>query len=727
MSANPSPSGVGVDRSFDSARRSFLKSGAAASCGLVIAISLPGGLSGCSEGPKSSGKLAYLEPNAWLKIGTDDSVTFFCDKSEMGQGVYTSLPMLIAEELGVGVDRIKVEFAPPGDQYINKLLGGQLTGGSTSIREGWEKLRKAGATARHLLIAAACEEWGSDPRTCRTENGMVINAHGKRLKFGEVAEAAAKLTPPKDVALKPADKFTIIGKPQRRKDTPAKVDGTAVYGIDVKLPGMLYAALAQSPTLGGSVKTFDDEAARSMPGVVAVVLTSTGLAVVADSWWRARKARDTLKIEWEAGPNAALNDARIMQALRKGAADEGRVARNDGDVEAALKSAARVIRAEYELPLLAHATLEPQNCTADVRADGADIYVPTQVQQIAQAAAAKAAGLDVAKVKVHTTFLGGGFGRRLEVDFIPAAVEASKAVRKPVKLVWTREDDMTHDAYRPPAFDQVAAGLDAKGRITAWKLHLTGPSITARMFPAVVQDAVDPFAVEAAANYPYDVANVRVDFRQQEIGIDVGYWRSVSHALNCFVAESFMDEVAVATRRNQVEMRKELLQKQPRFLNVLNLVARESYFGRPHPGHAHGLALMEGYGTYMAQVADISLENGKVKVHRIWCAADCGTQINPDTVMAQIESSVLFGYSALMWGEINLHGGRVQQTNFHQYRVARMNEAPRVDCYLVDSTEAPGGIGEPATALVAPAVCNAIYAATGRRLRSLPLSRHRLA
>jgi isoquinoline 1-oxidoreductase beta subunit len=723
MSANPSPSGVGVDRSFDPARRAFLKTGAAAG-GLVIAIALP--LSGCSEGPKSSGKLAYLEPNAWLRIGTDDSVTFFCDKSEMGQGVYTSLPMLIAEELGVGVDRIQVEFAPPGDSYINNLLGGQVTGGSTSIRDGWEKLRKAGATARHLLIAAACEEWGSDPRTCRTENGMVINSHGKRLRFGDVAEAASKLAPPKEVALKPADKFTIIGKPQRRKDTPAKVDGTAVYGIDVKLPGMLYAALAQSPTLGGSVKTFDDEAARSMPGVVAVVLTSSGLAVVADSWWRARKARDSLKIDWEAGPNAALNDARILQTLRKGAADDGRVARNDGDVDVALESAARVIRAEYELPLLAHATLEPQNCTADVRADGADIYVPTQVQQIAQAAAAKAAGLDAAKVRVHTTFLGGGFGRRLEVDFIPAAVEASKAVRKPVKLIWTREDDMTHDAYRPPAFDQVAAGLDAKGRIIAWKLHLTGPSITARMFPAVVEKAVDPFAIEAAANYPYDVPNVRVDFRQQEIGIDVGYWRSVSHALNCFVAESFMDELAVATRRNQVEFRKELLQKQPRFLKVLNLVARESYFGRPYPGHAHGLALMEGYGTYMAQVADISLQNGKVKVHRIWCAADCGTQVNPDTVMAQIESSVLFGYSALMWGEINLQGGRVQQTNFHQYRVARMNEAPRVDCYLVDSTEDPGGIGEPATALVAPAVCNAIYSATGRRIRSLPLARHRL-
>lgn len=705
-------------------RRAFLKTSAGISGGLILALSLPG----CGNKPAATGETKFVTPNAWLRIGTDNSVTFFCDKSEMGQGVYTALPMLLAEELGVSVEQIHVEFAPPGDQYINNLIGGQITGGSTSVRDGWEKLRKAGATARHLLVAAAAEEWGVNPRNCKVADGVIISPQFKKLKFGEVAEAAAKLPVPKDVALKPADQFTVIGKPRRRKDTPAKVDGSAVFGIDVKLPNMLYAALAQPPMLGGSVKTFDDEKARGMPGVVATVLTSSGVAVVADSWWRAKKARDALTIEWDAGPNAALNDAKIAQTLRKGAADDGRVARNDGDVDAAIKSAARVVRADYELPLLAHATLEPQNCTADVRADGVDIHVPTQVQQIAQAAAAKAAGVDVTKVKVHTTFLGGGFGRRLEVDFIPAAVEASKAVKRPVKLIWTREDDMTHDAYRPPAFDQATAAFDAKGKLTAWKLHLTGPSITARMFPAVVEKMVDPFAVEAAANYPYDVPNVRVDFRQQEIGINVGYWRSVSHALNCFVAESFMDELAFAQRKGPAEFRRALLEKQPRFLKVLDLVTHESRFGYPPRGHAHGLAVMEGYGTYMAQVVEISIENsGKVKLHRVFCAADCGQQVNPDTVVAQIESSILFGYSALMWGEINLQGGRVQQTNFDSYRVARMNEAPRIDAYLVDSREAPGGIGEPATALVAPAVCNAIFSGTGRRIRSLPLSRHRMA
>lgn len=719
MSANPT-----VDQELDASRRAFLKTSAAVGGGLVIALTLPG----CGRKPAASGETTYTHPNAWLRIGTDNSVTFYCDRSEMGQGVYTALPMLLAEELGVSLAQIQVEFAPPGDAYVNNLLGGQITGGSTSVRDGWDKLRKAGATARHLLVAAAAAEWGVDARTCKVDEGVVISPQYKKLKFGEVAAAAAKLPVPADVPLKPAEQFTLIGKPQRRKDTPAKVDGSAVYGIDVRLPGMLYAALAQPPVLGGTVKTFNDEKARAMPGVVATVLTSSGVAVVADNWWRAKKARDALQIEWDAGPNAALNDARIAQTLRKGAAADGRVARNDGDVDAAIKSAARVIRADYELPLLAHATLEPQNCTADVRAEGVELYVPTQVQQIAQAAAAKAAGVDASKVTVHTTFLGGGFGRRLEVDFIPAAVEASKAVRKPVKLLWTREDDMTHDAYRPPAFDQATGAFDAKGKLTAWRLHLTGPSITARMFPAAVEKNVDPFAVEAAANYPYDVPNVRVDFRQQEIGINVGYWRSVSHSLNCFVAECFMDELAFTQRKGPAEFRRALLEKQPRFLKVLDLVTHEARFGYPPRGHAHGLAIMEGYGTYMAQVADITIENdGKVKVHRVYCAADCGQQVNPDTVVAQIESSILFGYSALMWGQINLHGGRVRQTNFDSYPVARMNDAPRVDAYLIDSHEAPGGIGEPATALVAPAVCNAIFQGSGRRLRSLPLARHHMA
>jgi isoquinoline 1-oxidoreductase subunit beta len=709
-------------------RRDFVRSSVAITGGLVLGVSL----TGCKPAAKEAATPAPLQTvsaNSWLKIGTDDSITFLCDRSEMGQGVYTALPMLLAEELGVAVNRIKVEFAPPGNEYTNALLGGQVTGGSTSIRDAWEKLRKAGAQAREMLVAAAAAEWQVKASECRVEDGFVIAPKGERISFGSVAVAASKLPVPADVKLKPASAFSVIGKPQKRLDTAAKVDGTAVYGIDVKLDGMLYAALSQPPVLLGKVKSFDASKAKGMPGVRAVVQTSSGVAVVADSWWQARQARDALQIEWDRGANAGLSDARISQGLRRAAAATGLVARKEGDIDAGLKGAARVVRADYELPLLAHATLEPQNCTADVKADGCDLYVPTQLQQIAQGVAAQAAGLEPEQVRVHTTFLGGGFGRRLEVDFIPAAVEASKAVGKPVKILWTREDDMTHDAYRPPAFDQCTGGFDRDGKLVAWKLHLVGPSITARMFPPVVANgAIDPFAVEAAANYPYDVPNVFVDYVQHEIGIHVGYWRSVSHALNCFVAESFMDELAAVAKKDPVQFRTELLGKQPRYADVLKVAVREAAYRRLPEGRFHGVALMEGYGTYMAQIAEISLEpDGKVKVHKITCAVDCGQIVNPDTVVAQVESSVVFGFTAAMWGEINIQGGRAQQTNFDSYRIARSTEVPQIVTHLIPSTEAPGGIGEPATALVAPAICNAIYVATGKRLRSLPLSRHRFA
>ena len=711
-------------------RRSLLKSGVAlAAGGLVLGVSL----SGCDR-PSGGGAprdIKSVATNAWLRIGTDDSIIFLCDRSEMGQGVYTSLAMLIAEELGVNLGRIRVEFAPPGAIYTNSLIGAQVTGGSTSIRDAWEKLRKAGAQAREMLVAAACKEWGIANTGARVEDGVIISNHGKRLSFGAVAEAAAQLPVPAEPKLKARGEFRLIGRERLRLDGPAKVDGSAIYGIDVRLPDMRYAALAQSPTLGGSVKSVDDTAAKAMPGVETVLTTASGVVVVAASWWQARKARDALRIVWNAGPNAVLNDAAIVRGLKQAANRAGLVARQQGDADAALAAAAqaggRVVRAEYTLPMLAHATLEPQNCTASVTADGCDLYVPTQVQGIAQAAAAAAAGLKPEQVRVHTTFLGGGFGRRLEVDFIPAAVEAAKAVGKPVKLVWTREDDMTHDAYRPPAFDQTAAAFDKDGNLIAWKLRLVGPSITARVFPSALPDAkaVDPFAVEAAANYPYDVPNVRVDYVRHEIGVNVGYWRSVSHALNCFVAESFMDELAASARKSPGEFRLGLLQKQPRYAAVLKSVMRSAKFGVPaKPGRFHGLALMEGYGTYMAQVAEISLDQGRLKVHQVWCTLDCGAVVNPLNVVAQVEGSVLFGLSAALWGEINLQQGQVQQRNFDTYRILRSNEIPRIDVDILNSSEAPGGIGEPATALIAPAVCNAIYAASGKRLRSLPLSRH---
>jgi isoquinoline 1-oxidoreductase beta subunit len=384
-----------------------------------------------------------------------------------------------------------------------------------------------------------------------------------------------------------------------------------------------------------------------------------------------------------------------------------------------------VVRGIYRLPMLAHATLEPMNCTADVRADGCDVYVGTQVQGMAQAAAAKAAGLEPAQVRIHTTLLGGGFGRRLDVDFIPSAVEASKATGRPVKLIWTREDDMTHDVYRPPAQDTIAGGLDAEGRLVAWQFHIVGPSITARLFPGAVADpkVADPFAIEAAQNFPYDVPNVSVDYLRQEIGIDVGYWRSVSHALNCFVAESFIDELAHAAGKDPFEFRRGMLERQPRFKRVLEEAATRAGWGQTPRGRHHGIALMEGYGTYLAQVAEVSLEQGEVRVHRIVCAVDCGRMVNPAIVESQIESGIIFGLTAALWGEITLAGGKVRETNFDRYRLMRLNEAPVIEVALLDSNEAPGGIGEPSTSLVAPAVCNAIFAATGRRLRQLPIAR----
>jgi isoquinoline 1-oxidoreductase subunit beta len=700
-------------------RRDFLKASVLGAGGLVIGVSL----AACSKPVEmaNKGPAAGGQPNAWLRIGGDNSITILVDKSEMGQGVYTALPTLIAEELNVPLAAVKVIAAPAGAAYANLFLGTQITGGSSSVREAWTKLRTAGAQARVMLIGAAADEWKVDAATLTLADGAVVGPKGQKATFGELAEAAAKRPVPKDAKPKDLAAYTMLGKPQPRVDTPSKVDGTAEFGIDAKLPGMKYAALAQSPVLGGSVKAVDSAAAEKMPGVLKVVTTSGGVAVVAEHYWQAHQARDALKISWNAGPNAHLDSAAIRAGL-KSAKGTPQSARRDGDAEAALKTAKKKVSAGYDLPLLAHATMEPMNCTADVKADGCDLYVGTQVQQIAQATAATAAGLKPDQVRVHTTLLGGGFGRRLEVDFIPAAVEASKAVGAPVKLIWTREDDMTHDAYRPPAYDEATAGFDASGALDAIHIQLTSPSITARMFPSAVEKAVDAFAVEAAANYLYDVPNVAVDYRRHEIGINVGYWRSVSHALNCFVVESFMDEVAHAAGKDPFEYRRSLLGKQPRAKRVLEEAASLADWGKPTAGRHQGIAVMEGYGTYLAQVADVSVENGKLKVHRIVCVVDCGQMINPKIVESQVTSGIVFGLSAALWGQVTLAGGQVQQSNFDGYRILRLNETPELVVKLIDSHEAPGGMGEPSVALVAPAIANALFAATAKRIRALPFA-----
>jgi isoquinoline 1-oxidoreductase beta subunit len=643
---------------------------------------------------------------------------------------------LLAEELEVPVSSVQVVAGPAGEQFINDLLGTQVTGGSTSVRDAWVKLRTAGAEARLRLLQAAADRWSLPVAELTAENGNVVNASGEQLSYGELAEAAAQLPQPENIALKPNSAFSQIGKPQRRLDGVAKTTGTAEYGIDVRRPGQVYGAIVMCPVLGGTVASVDVTAARGVYAVIDVVQLDTAVVVVANTWWQASKARKLLEITWDTSGREETDNALIFAGLKQAAEtnmDAAQVARSDGAVDAALDAAAERMDAVYQLPMLAHATMEPMNCTAEFEGEQLHLYVPTQVQLVAQGVAAAAAGIAPEQVHVHTTFLGGGFGRRLEVDFIPATVKAAQQVGRPVQLLWDREEDMTHDFYRPPAHDVCAAGFDSNGALTAWKLDLVGPSIMARWAPAVVETNIDPFAIEAATNYPYAVPNVQVRYLRHEVGIDVGFWRSVSHATNCFVAESFMDEIALKvgekTSVDPYQYRRSLLKEQPLWRNVLELAASKAGWGQQAAGRFQGIALMEGYNTYMAQVAEVSINSntGKITVHRITCATDCGQVINPGIVNAQIQGSIIFGLSAVLWGEINIVAGAVQETNFDNMRILRTNEIPQIDTHIVDSNRDPGGMGEPATALVAPAVCNAICAATGKRLRSLPLSSHGLS
>jgi len=698
----------------DVSRRDFLKTGAAAGGALLLGVALP------SSRAQAAGTTSM--PNAWVKIGSDDSITILSARSEMGQGVYTALPTLVAEELEVDLAKIKVEIAPAGPPYINSLLGGQITGGSTSIVEGYDKLRVAGAQARTMLVSAAAQKWAVDPSACRASAGAVQGPGGQKATYGELAEAASKLPVPQDVKLKAHKDSRYVGKPVNRLDSAAKIDGTAEYGIDVKLPGMLYASLAQCPVIGGKVASLDDARAKAMPGVKHVVKITDGVAVVADSWWQAKTARDALVIKWDEGAGRTLSSEGISAGLKAAAAKPGAVIKKLGDVDAGGKGAAKSLQADYELPFLAHAPMEPMNFTADVQKDSCLVYGPTQFQQLAQGIAAQVTGLKPEQVTVKTTFLGGGFGRRIDVDFVAQAAEISKAIGGgPVKLVWTREDDMTHDFYRPTSFHQMAGALDAQGRPIVLKFHLTSPSVTSRLFPPVVKDGVDPFMTEAAA-VPYDIPNQLADVVIHDTGLRVGYWRSVSHALNSFAYESFIDELAHAAGKDPYEFRRALLEKQPRLKHVLELAATKSGWGtKPAAGRARGIALMEGYGTSMAQVAEVSVTGNKVRVHRVTVAADPGRMVNPNIVRQQLEGSIIYGLSAALYGEVTLKDGRVQQTNFHNYPVVRMPDSPAIDIHLVDSDEKPAGIGEPGTALISPAVANAVFAATGKRLRKLPL------
>jgi isoquinoline 1-oxidoreductase beta subunit len=704
-------------------RRTFLQTGAAATGGLMLSLSLPFGNSEAD----AAGADGFV-PNAFIRIGSDGQIVLTMPYVEMGQGTYTSIPMLIAEELEVDLKQVRLEHAPANEKlYGNPLLGGiQATGNSNAVRASWQPLRQAGAIARTMLIAAAAKRWNVDPASCRAQSGEVFHAPtGRSIKYGELAVDAARLPVPENVALKRPEDFKLIGTPAKRLDTPAKVNGTAIYGIDARPPGVKIATLAQSPVFGGRLKSVDDTAAQAVKGVRQIVRLDDAVAVVADHMGAAKKGLAAMVVEWDDGPHAKLNTDEIVGELEQATSNSGAVAQNIGDVDKAMASAVTKVEATYQVPFLAHATMEPMNCTVHVRGDSCEVWVGSQAMARVQAAAAKTAGLPLDKVVVHNHLIGGGFGRRLEADGVIRAVQIAQHVDGPVKVVWTREEDIQHDMYRPCFFDRLSAGLDEKGMPVAWKHRYAGSSVVARWAPPWFQNGLDPDTTEGAINLTYALPNMHVEYlRVEPPGIPTAFWRSVGPSHNLFVTESFMDELAVAAKQDPVGYRLALLERQPRAKAVLALAAEKAGWGQPLPERVgRGVSLQFVFATYMAQVAEVEVsKDGAVRVRRVVCAVDCGTVVNPDTVEAQIQSAIIFGITAVLHGKITLKDGRVEQTNFDTYQMLRMNGAPAIDVYIVQSFEPPGGMGECGTSAIVPAVANAIFAATGKRLRKLPIN-----
>ena len=705
----------------DLSRRGFLRASAVAGGGLLLSLSLP-----FVRGESQAAAHDTFEPNAFIRIGGDGQIVLTMPYVEMGQGTYTSIPMLIAEELEVGLQQVRLEHAPPNEKlYANPLLEVQATGNSNAIRGAWQPLRKAGATVRTMLVAAAAKRWNVDPGSCRAQNGAVLHQpSGKRASYGELAAEAARMPVPENVALKGPQDFRLIGTPAKRLDTPAKINGTAIYGIDARPPGVKVATLAQSPAFGGRVKSVDDMAAKAVKGVRQIVRLDDAVAVVADHMGAAKKGLAALKIEWDDGPQAALSTKDVARELESATQKPGAVAQNKGDADKALAGATTRVEASYEVPFLAHATMEPMNCTVHLQKDGCEIWVGSQALARAQAAAAKTAGLPIEKVVVHNHLIGGGFGRRLDVDGVVRAVEIAKQVDGPVKVIWTREEDIQHDMYRPYWFDRISAGLDDKGRPIAWRNRFAGSSVIARWLPPAFANGLDPDTTEAAIDLVYDLPNFHVEYvRVEPPGIQTAFWRSVGPSHNVFVTESFMDELAAAARQDPVAYRLALLDKSPRAKAVLELAAQKAGWGQPLPkGSGRGVSLQFAFGSYMAQVAEVEVaKSGEVRVKRVVCAVDLGTAVNPDTIQAQVESGAIFGITAALYGEITLKNGRVEQSNFDNYQMLRMNEAPAIEVHVVRSSEPPGGLGEAGTSGIVPAVSNAIFAATGKRLRKMPV------
>ncbi len=716
----------------NSSRRQFLKGSTALMGGLVIGFYLPikGGRAYAADAPP---KPVY-PPNAFIRIAPDDSITIIINKSEMGQGVYTSLTMLIAEELEADWNRISVESAPVAAVYNHTSFGMQMTGGSSSIPSSWEQLRRVGASARMLLIRAAAESWAVPVGECWAENSVVFHdASGQKASYGTLADLAATLPLPDKVTLKSPKDFKIIGKATRRLDTPAKINGTAQFGLDVYLPGMLTVLVARCPVFGGKVKRYDATEALKVSGVQGVYQVPPGIAVAASGFWPARTARDLLQIEWDEGPGAALSTIKMRAKFLALAKTPGAVARKEGDTVQGFKKAHKSVSAEYEIPYLAHAAMEPLNVVVDLKPDHCSIWTGTQMQTMDAMMAAKTAGLKPEQVEIHTTFLGGGFGRRANPrsDFVIEAVQVAMAVAQPVKVVWTREDDMRGGNYRPMWADHIKAGIAKNGKPLAWKHTLVGQSIVAgTSFEGfLVRGGVDVTSVEGAATLPYLIPNLQVELHSPKNEVPVQWWRSVGHSHTAFVVETMIDELAHLAGKDPVSYRLGILSADSRYRGVLRLAADKAGWGKKKlaAGHAYGVAVHKSFDSYVAEIAEVSLENGKARVHRVVAAVDCGIVINPDGVRQQIESAVVYGLSAALHGAIILDKGRVMQSNFHDYAPLRFSEMPQVEVHIVASSEAPTGIGEPGTPPIAPAVANALFKLTGKRLRRMPFDQESFA
>jgi isoquinoline 1-oxidoreductase beta subunit len=708
-------------------RRQFLKAGAATSGGLVIGFNFSlGNKPALAQTPQAPQALNLNQPNAFLRIALDGTVTVQVKHLEFGQGVMTSLPMLLAEELECDWSKIRAELAPAAPVYVHSAFGMQITGGSSSVSNSWEQLRTVGAMARTMLVTTAANRWKVDAGQCRAANGVVTGPGGKKAGYGELAEDAAKLPTPEKIALQAAKDFTIIGKPTRRIDAPAKVNGTARFGLDLtakQIPNLHTAVVAHPPTFGARVAKFNADKVNGIPGVTHVVQLETGIAVVAKSFWAAKVGRDALQVEWDLELGSKADSVAMSRSYRETAKTPGLVAKK-GNPEA-LKSAAKSLVAEFEMPYLAHAAMEPLSCTVSVTGDRCELWVGSQLQTLDVFAAAKAAGVPPTNVKLNTMLAGGGFGRRtnLNSDYVVEAVAIAKKVGVPVKMVWTREDDMKAGSYRPMYAHRIEAGLDANNKIAAWNHTVVGQSlVTGTPFePGFVKDGVDGSSMEGITDTPYDIPNMHATLHTTKIGVPVLFWRSVGHSHTAHAMETTMDDLAKLAGQDPVAFRRAYLGKHPKMLKTLNLAAEKAGWGSPLPkGRARGVAVHESFGSVVAHVVEVSMDKGELKLHRIVSAIDCGLVVNPLTVAAQVESAIVYGMSAAFYGKITLKDGVVEQSNFHNYPLLRMAEMPKVEVHIVPGGETPTGVGEPGLPPIAPAISNAVFALTGKRLRSLP-------